>query len=301
MAEVLSLVLARVYRGVSRIAWASLGSSPSRANGLVRLGYLARQWLRLAPSHEAVGTVRGSRMWFHPGSDCYWEMTHGNYEAGATRLLESILVPGMVVVDVGAHIGYFSLLAARLVGAAGKVYAFEPAPANFRLLTKNVDLNGLRNIIAVNKAVSDRVGESILFLQPGTLGHSLFPETLGKGETSIKVESITLDRFFADENWPHVDLVKIDAEGAEPAVVNGMAELLKRNPSIKLVFEYIPMLLNRVGQDHQELLIKLEASGFRLWNITDGEGLSHLQCLPPLDSTWGATLYAERTHWNEQV
>jgi len=102
-------------------------------------------------------------MWFAPGSDVYSDFTTGTYEPVITNLFERLIEPGMVVADVGAHIGYFTLLATRQVDSTRKVYTFEPAPSNYDLLLKNIALNGYENIVPVPKAVSNSDGTAHFF------------------------------------------------------------------------------------------------------------------------------------------
>src|SRR3990172_3917194 len=107
----------KAYTTLREVLWNSpLVRYPLTANLLIRLGYLTRRWLHLVPNEEAIGMVNGHKMWFSSGSECYYDMTRGTWEPGVTRLFEDLLQPGMVMVDVGAHIGYFTLLAARKVG-----------------------------------------------------------------------------------------------------------------------------------------------------------------------------------------
>ncbi len=83
----------------------------------------------------------------------------GKWEDYETELFKKNIKPGVTVVDIGAHIGYYTVIAAQLVGDKGKVYAFEPDPRNFKLLQRNVEANGYSNVVLVNKAVSDKIEE----------------------------------------------------------------------------------------------------------------------------------------------
>jgi FkbM family methyltransferase len=246
---------------------------PPAANVAVWLGFWARRLLRIAPPVEALGLVHGHQMWFGPGSECYFDMTHGRWEPGVTRLVEAMLKPGMTVVDVGAHIGYFALLAARRVGPAGRVYAFEPAPENYELLLRNISLNGYQHIIPVRKAVSNHEGVETFFLHPDSVAHSLQAQTFGRARARMAVDTTTLDRFFASQGWPLVHLMKLDIEGAEPEALDGMAQLLARNRGLRLILEFIPYILRRAGRDPRGFLMTLRGQGFRIQMITDYHGL----------------------------
>ncbi len=249
---------------------------PPAAHAAVRLGFLARRFLQLAPPGETLGIVHGHRMLFGPTSECYLDMTQGTWEPGVTHLFETFLERGMVVVDVGAHIGYFSLIAARRVGPVGKVYAFEPAPENYALLVKNIELNGYRNIMPVRYAVANYEGDATYFLHPDSVAHSLHAQTFGKPHGTIDVKVTTLDRFFAAQGWPPVHLVKLDIEGAEPAALEGMAELLRRTRGIHLIVEFIPHILRRASIEPRKFLHTLRDLGFIVHAVADRGGLQEV-------------------------
>jgi len=128
------------------------------------------------------------------------------YEEGTTLLFKRTLQPGWVVADVGAHVGYYTLLAAQIVGSEGRVFSFEPDPTNFSLLRRNIELNRLRNVVAVPKAVADRDMRLKLFQDPqGNDRHSICLSSYAcKHGTSIEVEAITLDEFFESQGLSHL-------------------------------------------------------------------------------------------------
>jgi FkbM family methyltransferase len=203
-------------------------------------------------------------------------MVADRYEKGTTRLFKELLKPGMVVIDVGAHVGFFTLLAARQVGPMGKVYAFEPEPSNHALLLRNIELNGYANILAVREAVFSNSGPANLFLSALDSGSHSIHAAGARGVTgTARVEAITLDAFLDGEGWPQVDLVKIDVEGAEVAVLEGMSRLLDRQHDLKLIVEFCPFLLRLVGLLPSALLDKLASLGFAVHIIDDRKGVLH--------------------------
>lgn len=266
----------RLYRTTRDLVWASpLARWPAAAHAARRLGAWARGQMHLAPPRETIGAVRGHQMWFGPGSECYLDMTQDTWEPGVTKLLESVLKPGMVVIDAGAHIGYFSLLAAHLVGPRGRVYAFEPAPANYDLLARNIRLNRYSNIVAVQKAVSDVEESATLYLHDDSVAHSLRAQTFGVPSRAIAVDVTTIDRVLEREGWPPVHLVKLDVEGAEAAALRGMRETRRRNRDACLIVEYIPHFLRQNGEDPRQFLDVLRAADFRVQMIAD-DGLHEI-------------------------
>ena len=198
--------------------------------------------------------IQGRKMFLAPkGSYPSPDMIVDRYEKGTTDLFRELLKPGMVVVDVGANVGYFSLLAAELVGSSGKVYAFEPEPGNHGVLQKNIEINSLSNIQVEEMAVSDNSGVADFFLSELDSGsHSLFGDAARGIRESVQVTTTTLDAFLEAEGWPNIDLVKIDVEGAEDLVFDGARNLLATEKPALLFecssnFEYIKRHLYRAG------------------------------------------------------
>ncbi len=200
-----------------------------------------------------------------------------HYEPGTTAFLERILKPGMGVVDVGAHVGYYTLLAARRVGPQGRVFAFEPEPTNHELLCKNSQLNEYRNIMAEQKAVGAQSGTARLYLSDLDSGsHSLYRahgEHVEHGERFVDIGLVSLDAFLEQQGWPRIDLIKIDVEGAESDVLRGMQKVLGRFPNLRLVIEFCPSLLRRIGKDPRALLEALTNAGLTIALIHEEGGL----------------------------
>jgi FkbM family methyltransferase len=190
-----------------------------------------------------------------------------SYEKGTTKLFRDLIEEGMVILDIGANIGYYSLFAAKLVGEKGTVFAFEPAPDNFALLVKNIELNGFSNIIPVQKAVSSKTGRGRLFLSSDPVLHSMHQHN---GKRSIEVEVTSIDEFIENRNCP-VDLIKMDVEGLEMRALEGMLETIKRNPNLKIITEFSPDCLQKSGSPPMEFLKKLMDCGFKLFLIDEQE------------------------------
>ena len=188
-------------------------------------------------------------------------------ERSETDLFKSFVRKGMMVVDIGANLGYYTLIAADLVGPQGKVFAFEPDPENFRLLLKNIEANGYRNVKAVNQAVTDKTGKAELFLCEESSGsHSI--HDFGEKRKSITVSSTSLDDFLG-KRFSRVDLVKIDVEGVEPIVFSGMKEIIKANPKLVIITEFWPHALKKAGFDPADFLKTLEDQDFLIHLINE--------------------------------
>ncbi len=233
----------------------------------VRAVLSAASWQLLRQSVPNPLQVDGHRL-FHTGQPYALTMASGLLEPETVLLFRRLLKPGMTFVDVGAHIGWYSLIAACAVGENGRVYAFEPDPSNFDLLKKNIVVNDYEGrAILVRKAVSETAGVVSLFPGKDDSGGSSLYATPGAGTRSVEVETITLDDFFAKQNWPKVDLMKMDIEGAESRALRGMAELSRRNPDLKLIIEYSLPNLQAAGIAPQQLFDVLKHVGFRRKSI----------------------------------
>jgi FkbM family methyltransferase len=143
-----------------------------------------------------------------------------------------VLRKGMTVIDVGAHIGTYTILAAEKVGKNGRVIAVEPESKNYRQLLENIKLNNFQNIVPVNIALLDYEGYEKLYISPLSGTHSLlFKED---AISSIEVQTKPLDRLLEELNLKKIDIIKIDAEGAEIPILRGAEKTLKTNPNLKI-------------------------------------------------------------------
>lgn len=192
---------------------------------------------RLLPEHsvEAVvrsGPGRGIVLPIHPRREkFYWT---GAHEIRVQEIFARLLRPGAVVWDIGAHIGFFSALAARLVCPGGKVHAFEPLPANRVRLRKTIELNGIREIQVHPTAIASRSGARQLYGHPSTSMWSLVER---RDAQRFEVPCVSLDDLLSDGSFGIPALVKIDAEGAELDILWGAGRLLSET-SAALIVEF---------------------------------------------------------------
>lgn len=225
----------------------------------------------LAPADDEPAAVGEHKMFLPQGPDALLalQMRLGEFEKATVDLLCQMIRPGMTVIDIGAHVGYFTLPMAKWVGPTGRVYAFEPEASNFSLLQRNVAVNGYRHVVAVQKCVTDKTGLVELFLsERGSAYHSTHHDHW-VGRQKVVVEGITLDDFLEAEGWPWISLVKMDIEGGEAAALRGMSKLLRRANSLKLVVEFNPGRLDSCGVNPAEFVGTLAACGFEIRLIED--------------------------------
>jgi FkbM family methyltransferase len=218
----------------------------------------------------------------------------GVFEPFETELLLNEVRPGDTVLDVGAHIGYYTLLFARRVGPTGRVFAFEPDPANFALLRQNVALNGYHNVVLCPLAVSDRPGPARLFHSPDNAGDHRLHDPTG-GRPAVEVQAVRLDRYF-ERYAGTIDVIKMDIQGSEGAALEGMRALVRRHRCLKLVTEYWPQALREAGGSAARYLQLLQELGFRPYLIDERHRAlvraepAHLLAAYPADSDRFANL-----------
>mgnify|MGYP003393695264 CR=1 FL=1 len=181
------------------------------------------------------------------------EMRVHKDEKESTELFKKIIKPGMTVIDIGAHIGYFTRLFSKLVGEKGKVFAFEADPINFNFLKMNTAY--LNNTVIINKAVSEQNGEISFYHIPDSTGcHSVIKPI--RPAEKITIPAITIDSIITEYNVAKVDVIKMDIEGGELLALAGMQNLLNKSSEMTIVTEYNSLALD-----------KLEAYGFKLSEI----------------------------------
>lgn len=195
----------------------------------------------------------------------------GIYEPLETRLAEELVPPGGCVVDIGANIGYYTLLCARRAGPAGQIYAFEPEPENFSLLQQNVRRNSYSNVQMENTAVSDATGSLTLFISRENHGDHRVYACESEARDRVSIRAVRLDDYFADDP-PLIDLVKMDIQGAEGRALDGMKTLLQCRPPRAILTEFWPLGMRRAGTNASDMLRSLEASGYRLVHLDERRG-----------------------------
>ena len=235
--------------------------------------HISNMVFRLIWRNKKIIEIQGSRMYIDVNDlDPKMRKTFQAYglnlihEEATTALFKKIVKPGDVVLDLGANIGYFTLLAARLVGERGRVYAFEPEPTNFRYLRKNIEMNNYRNVFAYSKGVSNMSGKTRLFICPYDSGHHTINKPGGikkyRPDYDGEIKEIEIDVVIADDflkgKVEKVDVIKIDIEGAEVLAFNGMKKILKGNQNVKIFLEFFPLLIQEMGDSPEEFIRQLQ-------------------------------------------
>jgi FkbM family methyltransferase len=203
----------------------------------------------------------------------------GEWEPNLTRFIIQSLKPGDTFVDVGANVGYYPLLASTLVGDSGSVVAIEASPKTYRILQANGARNRARNVRAVNLAASDQEGVLKLFGGPDShIGLATTLELEGL-KFECEIETAPLRTILSSHEIENARLVKIDVEGAEAAVVDGMAPLLTRGrKDLEVIVEIHPRHLEQQGRGVEELFETFWGAGFYAYQIeNDYSPMSYLR------------------------
>lgn len=183
--------------------------------------------------------------------------------------MKSYLQPGMVVFDLGAHHGFYTLLAANLVGPTGKVIAFEPSPSERRKLIWHIRLNRCRQVKVEPFAVSDSEGTMKLYLTKDNSANSLSTPEISPVVSEVTVQVTSLDKYCKCNDINRIDLIKMDVEGAELLVLQGAQWVLSALRPV-IITEINRHTMARFGYTPTDLVAFLERHGYRLQPI-DGE------------------------------
>jgi FkbM family methyltransferase len=211
---------------------------------------------------------------------------YGIFKSYADRtereLLRRYVSAGSVVVDAGANIGIYSEFLAKSVGSSGVVHSFEPEANNFARL--RAALSDFPNVRLNQLALSNRTGESTLYVSDHlNVDHRAYP-TGNQGRRRVAIQSTTLDDYFPPRE--RVDLIKMDLQGFELHALRGARRVLDENRNIKLLVEFWPYGLREAGGDWRDLVMLLEDQGMRLQQVSYGK-------VTPLD----AAAVSENPDW----
>ncbi len=232
---------------------------------------------------------------------------NGMWEPEKSALFARLLRPGDRVVDVGANIGYYTVLFGAAVGRSGSVLAIEPDADNVKLLKENVKLNRLgATVRVVHGGAGARKGELVLFAREGIANrgdHRTWDDGVTKGRR-VRVRMVSVDDCV--RSWPSVETIKMDIQGFEYFAFAGMRATLERNPAIALVSEFWPTSMRRAGSDPHAFLAALRSLGFAAWRIRDEGGLAAVDSetlvdeLEP-DEAWADLVFVRHAHAHERL
>lgn len=256
-----------------------------------RSAHAATHWLM---THGAIPILeKGSGFRTMP-DDPFWfrlELLTNRHEVETITQLDKLAAPGMTMLDIGAHVGYYSRRYAKILGENGRIFAFEPHPRTFATLQHNV--KRLPQVTAVQLALAEHEGTAELhdYLMMSASGSLHYDESMAALQKSqmhdtdiaprightfsaqtFTVRTTPVDDFLATRGIQQVDLVKMDIEGAEIGALRGMQQTIANSPNLKLVMEYNPQALKAFGHEPIAALNEVQAFGFNKIEAIEADG-----------------------------
>ena len=243
--------------------------------------HVATHWLM---THGAIPVLERSTGFRTMPDDPFWfrlELLTRRHETETVAQLDKLAAPGMTMLDIGAHVGYYSCRYAKILGANGRIFAFEPHPRTFATLQHNV--GHLPQVTAVQLALAEQEGTAelhdyLMMSASGSLHYDEAMAALQKAQThasdiapridqrfaaqTFTVRTTPIDDFLAAQGIAQVDLVKMDIEGAEIGALRGMRRTIANSPNLVLVMEYNPQALKAFGHDPVAALAEVQSFGF---------------------------------------
>ncbi|NBO65471.1 MAG: FkbM family methyltransferase, partial [Acidobacteria bacterium] len=233
------------------------------------------------------------------------------FERRDLELVSRFLRPGMKVIDVGANIGLYSILADRCVSPGGRVWAFEPSGESRDRLLRNLKLNQVSTVLTAGTALSDKAGEDLNLARDNgrgdgerflVAGEACLPES---NQQDIELVPVTtLDYYFfieSSSSWENIDFLKIDIEGGELLVFRGARKLLTANPKIVIMFESTPGNANRYGYTQDDLFQFLREFGFNLycWDRDKSDWTNNEDMLWLAGNIWATRDRSSLPQWSD--
>jgi len=202
-------------------------------------------------------------------NDTYGFTFSSNFDTKEIELIKKIIKKGDVVVDVGANIGIYTCILAKLACSNGHVYSFEPIPENARLIRESIKLNNFKNVTVIPKGVSAKSSKLTMYLAKDVAGHS-FAEFEGCVGKKI-IDVTTID----DEIQEEIKFIKIDAEGYDFQVLKGMEKTIKNSHDLNILIEFYPSQLRSAGDSPKTFLEYLLQNNFKCIDLTTNEYLNY--------------------------
>lgn len=256
-----------------------------------RSAHVATHWLM---THGAIPILEKSSGFRTMPDDPFWfrlELLTNRHEVETIAQLDKLAKPGMTMLDIGAHVGYYSNRYAKELGKNGRIFAFEPHPRTFATLQHNV--KQLPQVTAVQLALAEEEGTAelhdyLMMSASGSLHYDESMAALQKAQThdtdiaprightfsaqTFTVRTTPVDHFLAAQGIEQVDLVKMDIEGAEIGALRGMQQTIAHSPNLKLVMEYNPHALKAFGHDPVTALQEVQSFGFAKVEAIEADG-----------------------------
>ena len=199
----------------------------------------------------------------------FWEIEESNF-------LKKFLKKEMNVIDIGANIGYYTILFSKWIGDKGNVFAFEPDPNSFDILTKNVSVNNCNNVSLYQNSISEKEGLTSLFVNYKDPGDNRIMDFYAydgdDGRQKIETRMVTLDSIIDKDK--KIDLIKMDIQGAEMLALLGMKRTIDANEKLNLFVEFWPYGIEKSGFLPEDFIEKIKSFGFKIYYLENGKKIN---------------------------
>ena len=246
-----------------------------------KLASVSRRMKTIFGENPSIMALPFGARWLLEGSALDQSLLSGNFENAETRFVERFLQAGMTVLDIGAHHGFYTLLASKLVGPTGRVVSFEPSPRERVRLERHVRLNKCGNVRIEQTALGASPGKAELFLVEGMEDYcnSLRPPAVNAETRRVPVNVTTLDEFLSSTRLTGVHFIKLDVEGAELEVLKGASNLLRQSSRPVFMIEVYDIRTKPWGYAARDIVRFLMERTFE-WYSLDESGMPR-----PVDAT----------------
>lgn len=247
---------------ISRFIYISKFYNSNHMNGSIYPGIIITDGI-------GIKEIDGHKIYFDP-EDKFLLNTLVHYESSerfVTELIKKFLKRGMNGINIGANVGYYTLLMARQVGHEGRIFSFEPFLHTVKILRRTVEENGYKNIEIIQKAVSNKTGKEKILVTPSAM-HNIITPLENPELHKIIIDTTTIDDFLNDKKLK-IDFIMMDAEGSEPRILEGMKNTIVDNPEMDIITEYNAFPLRIAGVGGEAFLDKILQLGFSIFNIDD--------------------------------
>jgi FkbM family methyltransferase len=239
-----------------------------------KIGYVFFRMVRALPGIVIPVRLPFGGWWLARNDFVGSALLNGGFENTERSFVEHFLRPGMTVLDIGAHHGFYTLLASRKVGSQGRVIAVEASQREREKLHRHLRMNGCKNVCVVACALGEAQGTAELYLVSGgeTGCNSLRPPDVAQPATRIVVSVETLDRMLQEQKIDHVDFIKMDVEGAEFSVLKGAHKLLNSQPRPTILIEVYDIRTRPWGYAARDIVRYLTSLEYRWFSpLPDGK------------------------------
>ena len=193
----------------------------------------------------------------------YW----GEFESEIIEFLLALLIKSSIFFDIGANIGIYSLVASKNIITGGKIYAFEPADWAYDRLTENISINDIKNVETFKLAVSDFTGSRQFYVCEDDAYNSLISTPMKQVQKVVAINSIRLDDFCLDKNIDHIDILKIDVEGADFLVLKGTEKILRSDLPPIIICEFNRSIAKGIKSSQYEFAIFMKELSYKFFAL----------------------------------